>query len=173
MNFLSCKMKDNFEGTPPSFQIEDVIAAKPLTPHPSLLSIKGFTLLEVLVALAVTAIAMGALWKGLSQGIMVSQGLPERTMARWVAQNRLVLRQAMDEWPDARSYTGSTSMGGQDWLWEEQITTTEEVRIRRVVVTVGTEDTPLLFTLEGYLQRPVEPEPTASVNRDGHTGSVL
>ena len=35
---------------------------------------QGFTLIEILVALAVMVIAMTALWKGLAQGVAVSQG---------------------------------------------------------------------------------------------------
>ena len=71
----------------------------------------GFTLLEVLVALAVTALAIAALWKALSQGMVVAQGLPERSAARWVAHNRIVLRQAAGEWPVPRAYQGSAEMG--------------------------------------------------------------
>lgn len=135
---------------------------------------RGFTLLEVLVALAIVAISMGALWKGLSQGIVVSQGLPDRVVARWVAQNRIVLRQAMADWPDARSYTGTEQMDGREWLWEEQITVTEQAQMRRIVVTVGSEDNPALFTLEGYLQqpRPVTP-PLASTVDTRKAGGLL
>ena len=44
----------------------------------------GFTLIEVLVALAVVTIGFGALWKGLSQEIIVSRELPDRIVARWM-----------------------------------------------------------------------------------------
>jgi general secretion pathway protein I len=143
----------------------------PLTLHPSP---KGFTLLEVLVALAVVAISMGALWKGLSQGIVVSQGLPDRVVARWVAQNRIVLRQAMEEWPDARSYTGTELMDGREWLWEEQITVTEQAQMRRIVVTVGSADQPALFTLEGYLRQPRPTlNPTVSTTGPSRQADVL
>jgi len=145
----------------------------PLTPHPSSRT-RGFTLLEVLVALAIIAISMGALWKGLSQGIVVSQGLPDRVVARWVAQNRIVLRQAMAEWPDARTYTGTEQMDGRGWLWEEQVTVTEQAQMRRIVVTVGTEDQPSLFTLEGYLQQPRSALiPVVSATDDRRQAEVL
>jgi general secretion pathway protein I len=115
---------------------------------------RGFTLLEVLVALAVMAIAMAALWKGLGQGIAVSEGLPERIMARWIAQNHMVLRQARGDWPDTRTYNGTEEMGGREWYWQEQVTDTEEPQMRRITVQVGRDATSFLFTLEGYLQRP-------------------
>lgn len=115
----------------------------------------GFTLVEVLAALAVVAFAVAALWKGLSQGIAVTEGLPERVVARWVAQNRLVLRQARGDWPDTRSFSGSVEMAGREWFWTEQVAATEEERMRRVTVRVGRdEEDPGLVTLEGYLHRP-------------------
>lgn len=120
----------------------------------------GFTLLEVLVALAVTALAIAALGKALSQGIVVAQGLPERSAARWVAHNRIVLRQAAGEWPALRAYRGSAEMGGQEWHWEEQVSATEEPRLRRLTVKVGrTPDALSVATLEGFLRQPARPAP--------------
>lgn len=114
----------------------------------------GFTLLEVLVALVVMAIAMTALWKGLAQGIAVGQGLPDRVIARWVAQNRITLRQVMGEWPEPRSYSGSEQMGGQTWYWNEQITTTSQEKMRSIMVSVGTDEDSPLINLQGFLEQP-------------------
>ena len=54
----------------------------------------GFTLLEVLVALAVLVLALAALWNVLRQGIAVADALPDRVLAHRVAHNRVVLHQA-------------------------------------------------------------------------------
>lgn len=114
----------------------------------------GFTLLEILVALAVMVIAMAALWKGLAQGITVSQGLSDRIVARWVAQNRIEMRQVMREWPDTRSYDGTEQMGGQVWYWSEQIAATPVARLRSITVSVGlAEDSPII-SLQGMLHEP-------------------
>jgi len=114
----------------------------------------GFTLLEVLVALAVMVIAMTALWKGLAQGINVSQGLSDRVIARWVAQNRIVSRQAMGEWPDARSYSGTAEMAGRTWYWQEQVATTGQAQMRSITVSVGVDEDSTLISLQGFLQQP-------------------
>ncbi|HKJ88151.1 MAG TPA: type II secretion system minor pseudopilin GspI [Gammaproteobacteria bacterium] len=115
----------------------------------------GFTLVEVLAALAITAFALAALWKGLSQGVAVTQGVPDRLMARWVAQNRVVLHQARGDWPEAKTYDGSTEMGGRKWYWQEQVAETKEKALRRITVKAGTDkDNPGLVTFEGYLKQP-------------------
>jgi len=119
---------------------------------------KGFTLLEVLVALAVISIGLGALWKGLGQEMIVASALPNRIVAGWVAQNRIILRQSTHQWPDTRTYTGSEDMGGRRWYWQEQVAATDEPLLRRVTVRVGSEPGTLtLFNLEAYLQRPRPP----------------
>jgi general secretion pathway protein I len=120
---------------------------------------RGFTLLESLVALAVVAIAMAALWKGLLQGQAVSRELPDRIVARWVAQNHMITRQAMGEWPETRSYRGKESMAGKDWYWEEVIASTTVADMRRITINVGRTDDEVVFTLEGYLQRSGPPLP--------------
>jgi general secretion pathway protein I len=119
----------------------------------------GFTLIETLVALAVVAIGMAALWKGLSQGQHVSQQLPERIIARWVAQNHLVNRQVMEEWPDARTYEGSEVMGGRDWYWQEEVSNTDVADMRRVTIRVGTSVDSYILSLDGYLHRTQPPLP--------------
>ena len=115
----------------------------------------GFTLVEVLAALAVVAFALAGLWKGLGQGLTVARELPDRVVARWVAQNRLVLRQARGDWPEPKEYEGTTEMGGQKWFWTEQVAQTEEESLRRVTIRAGrSEDDPGLVTQEGFLRRP-------------------
>jgi general secretion pathway protein I len=114
----------------------------------------GFTLVEVLVALAVVAFAIAALMRGLGQGIRVGTALPERLQARWVAENRLALHQIRGDWPDADTYDGSTRMGGREWFWVEEVRETPQQGLRRIAVRVGTgEDDPRLVTLDGFVTR--------------------
>ncbi len=115
----------------------------------------GFTLLEVVTALALLAFSMAALWKGLGQATVVTQQVPERIVARWIAQNHVVMRQARNDWPALRTYSGVEQMNGRQWYWQEIIEQTEEPLMRRVTVNVALEKkgTPL-FTLEAYLARP-------------------
>ena len=115
----------------------------------------GFTLLEVLVAMAVMTIGLAALWKALGQGVAVTDAMPDRLVARWVAHNRVVLRQAGDQWPEPQVYRGSNRMAGKTWYWEEAIGMTGEPRLRRITVRVGDSPGALtLVTLEGFIRQP-------------------
>jgi general secretion pathway protein I len=123
----------------------------------------GFTLLETLIAMAVVAVAMAALWKGLGQGQMVSQALPERLMARWVAQNHVIIKQVMAEWPEPGNNSGNDTMGGRLWYWEEQISNTDDQNMKRITVRVGHTPELMQVTLEGYLHRQSAPIPYEQV----------
>jgi general secretion pathway protein I len=130
--------------------------------------VAGFTLLEVLMAMAVLVIGLSAMWLGVTRGYNLTTGLPDRMMAKWVAANRLVEMQAGGQWPVARTYAGTEMMGGRQWYWEEQITATEEPMMRRVMVRVGAGENKLtLFNLEGYLIRPRPPFVAARRMFDG------
>ena len=117
----------------------------------------GFTLLEVLVALTVMVFALAALWKALNVSIALSGALPQRVVARWVAHNRVVLRQAGEQWPEPQVYRGSEEMAGRTWYWEEEVGSTSEPQLRRITVRVGAgPDALTLATMEGLIKRPDE-----------------
>ena len=123
--------------------------------RPRYRTVCGFTLLEVLVAMAVLVFALAALWKALNQGIAVTDALPDRVVARWVAHNRIVLSQAGGQWPDARVYQGSEEMAGRTWYWEEEVRTTSEPQLRRITVRIGASpDSLTLVSLEGFIRQP-------------------
>ena len=54
---------------------------------------RGFTLVEVLVALAIVAIALAAGFRSVAQSAESATALKARTLALWVAQNRLAAAQ--------------------------------------------------------------------------------
>ncbi len=117
----------------------------------------GFTLLEVLAALAVMAIALAALWQTLGQSIAVTSALPDRVTATWVAHNRIVRRQAVRQWPDVGAQEGSEEMAGQTWYWRESVSAAGEPQLRRLTVAVGKAPDELsLAALEGFIRRPAD-----------------
>ena len=82
----------------------------------------GFTLVEVLVALAVLTIALAAVMRALSQSIDTSASLRDRTVAMWVAQNRLATHQVSRDFPALDTTEGEAEMAGRAWRWREQVT---------------------------------------------------
>lgn len=115
---------------------------------------RGFTLVEVLVALAVLAIALTAVMRTLAQAIDATATLRERNVALWVAQNRLAEHQMRRDWPTADTRDGDTEFGGKKWFWREQVSTTPEASIRRIEITIrrqaDSQDTQA--RLVGYLR---------------------
>jgi general secretion pathway protein I len=114
---------------------------------------RGFTLLEVLVALAILAIAMAAVSRTASSSIRNADALRIRVIADWVAQNRLANHQAINDWPSPGIQTGSEDQAGQTYPWQEEVISTPNPTMRRIVVSVySPADAKLkLRELTGYL----------------------
>jgi len=117
----------------------------------------GFTLLEVLVALGVLALTMGAVIKAVG-GYTANQAyLRDRTLAVWVARNVLVEQQLENAWPKVGEFKGTTEMGKREWRWLARVTQTEEAELRRLDVEVQTIDADTeqpLAVLSGFLRQP-------------------
>jgi len=119
---------------------------------------KGFTLLEVMVALAVIALALAAATSAVSGNIRNASGLQQRTYAHWVAMNKLTEMQLANQWPATKTTKGSSLMAKQEWYWSATITKTPDGfdLIRKVDITVrlNEDDESSLITLTGFVGRP-------------------
>jgi general secretion pathway protein I len=83
---------------------------------------RGFTLLEVLIALAIVALSAGALLGSVTSSASNVIYLKERTLAEWVALNRLAEIRMDVNMPGTGKRKGSSVMGGMRWEWEEEVT---------------------------------------------------
>jgi general secretion pathway protein I len=83
---------------------------------------RGFTLLEVLIALAIVAISVGALLGTVTSSASNVIYLKDKTLAEWVALNRLTEIRIAQQLPQKGRRTGNAEMGGQRWQWEEEVT---------------------------------------------------
>ncbi|MBU1215324.1 MAG: type II secretion system minor pseudopilin GspI [Gammaproteobacteria bacterium] len=114
---------------------------------------RGFTLLEVLVALAILAIAMAAVSRTTSSSVQHVEALRTRVVADWVAQNRLALHQARGDWLPTGIQNGEEVQSDLSYPWREEIIATPNPTMRRIVVNVYApyDRTHSLRELSGYL----------------------
>jgi general secretion pathway protein I len=117
---------------------------------------RGFTLLEILVALAVIAIALAAIVGETALRLGSAARLTDRTLAHWVAMNRITEQQLSADWPAAGVTTGTVDLAGREWMWSLKVSITEDADVRRVDVEVRAnkaEETPRASVI-AYLERP-------------------
>ena len=118
--------------------------------------VRGFTLLEVLVALAVLALALAAAIRASGAYAGNQAYLQERTLAHWVARNALTELQLETQWPDTGERSDSARMADLDWEWRATISDTPDEDLRRVEVEVWLGEKPEgqpLAGLTGFLER--------------------
>ena len=116
---------------------------------------RGFTLVEVLIALAVLAIALAAVMRVVGQAIDTTVALRDHTIALSVAQDRLAVHQLRNDWPSPDTRTGTREQGGRTWNWHETVSTTPYVQLRRIEIEVRDDkDRDTLAHLVGLLRRP-------------------
>ena len=116
---------------------------------------RGFTLIEVLVAVAVLAIALGAIIKTMSDNAYNSIYLRDRTLAHWVALNKVAELQLNKDWPSPGKSDGSSIMGNHEWFWVAEIAVTPDADVDTIKVRVSDKrdaENPLA-TIQAYLGR--------------------
>lgn len=100
----------------------------------------GFTLLEVLIAMAILALAMAASIRAGAGYVGNQVYLQERSLGHWVARNALTELQLEAQWPGIGERSGSARMANLDWEWKAKISNTPEADLRRVDMSVWMGD---------------------------------
>jgi len=97
---------------------------------------RGFTLIEILVALAVAGIALTAILKAVNGQLVSAQIMEEKTIAHWVALNVATEIRLQPSWPPVGSKQGETEMLQQQWQWQALTSVTLDPLLRRVDIKV-------------------------------------
>lgn len=115
--------------------------------------LRGFTLIEILVALAIVAVALAAGMRALAQSADGAGTLKARTLAMWVAQNRLAEAEFARETPPSGARSGEATQGGIAYVWRERASATPNPAFRRLDVEVAEAAAPdyILARLTGYV----------------------
>ena len=114
---------------------------------------RGFTLVEILVALAIVAIALTAGMRALTQATDSAAALKARTLALWIAQDRLAAAQIATPWPALGKYDGDAQQAGSSFVWQASVTTTPNPAFRRIEISVMEPDRPdyVIARLVGFV----------------------
>lgn len=115
----------------------------------------GFTLIEVMVALAIAALALGAVAAAVSQMADRAVAMQDRIYSSWIAQNLIAEMRLTNELPEVDETTGELEYAGLEWAWRSVVSETGVENLFRVDVEVryaGTDD--VIRTITGFIGEP-------------------
>ena len=131
---------------------------------------RGFTLIEVLVALAIVAIGMAAVMGALNSSANTISYLRDKSFAQWVALNQLTTIRVSGAAPPTGNTSGDVDFAGRSWHWRMEVVTTDIPGMVRMEVSVrpadvkGDDNGPWFTTVSGLygdavgLPNPYQPQ---------------
>lgn len=100
----------------------------------------GFTLIEVMLAMAVFAIAGVALLSAADNNFRHISHLEEKMFADWVASNQLVSATLNQTWPPKNNLKGDVELAGRQWFWQQKVIKTTDKNMRAIVIEVRIDE---------------------------------
>jgi general secretion pathway protein I len=133
---------------------------------------RGFTLIEVVVALAIVAIGMLAVFKTIGDTVNNVSVLRDRSFATWIADNRITEIRISGEMPSVEETAGEVEFGGRRWHWVTKVSQTQVQGLRRIDVSVrrdGDAEDSSLVNLAGFVGATATAAPPS--NSDWYTSN--
>jgi len=106
----------------------------------------GFTLIEVMLAMAVFAVAGVALLGVADNNYRHISHLEEQMFANWVASNQLVEVSLDKTWPPKNNRKGKVEMAGRTWYWQQKVVKTANKEMRALTMEVRLDEDEELVT---------------------------
>ena len=128
--------------------------------------LRGFTLIEVLVALAIAAIGLAAVLATVTNATRSTVYLRDKTFATWIALNQITETRLGTALPSVDRTDGEVDYAGEKWKWRRTVTQTEVPGMRRLDISVrfaSAADDAWLTTVTGFVGRTQlasQPSPT-------------
>lgn len=97
----------------------------------------GFTLIEVLVALAIFGIVSLTLLTQTREQTRQASGMEDRLLAHWVALNAITDLQTSPEFPELGKTENSAVLAGRDWFIQINTVATPVTSVRHIDVSVA------------------------------------
>jgi len=116
---------------------------------------KGFTLIEVMVALTIASLSLAAIAASVSQMVDAGTAMRERTFASWIAQNKIAELRLANIVPEVSETNGEIEYAGREWAWTANVSETGVPNLFRVDVDVafaGSDDT--IRSVTGFIGEP-------------------
>src|SRR5262249_31353453 len=143
---------------------------RPRSEFPMRASERGFTLIEVIVALVVVALGMLGVIQAVSQTAGNSGYLRDKTVAHWIAMNRLTEVRLQKAAPAVDKTSDEVEMANRKWKWTMNVTQSPVETIRRIDITVrpseANEDSSLA-SVTGFYGTAVAPPGSALIAWQG------
>lgn len=102
---------------------------------------RGFTLIEVMIAMFVIALGVGALLATLTSSADAAAHLREKSLAQWVALNRVSEVRLGNGRPAAGTTRGTVDYAGRTWRWQQTVNDPGIAGILRLDVLVAPQAT--------------------------------
>lgn len=118
--------------------------------HPGRRGVAGFTLVEVLIALTIAAVALIASVRATGALTNSSADLRARTLAQWSAENRLSEIRVQGLWPNPGERSFDCSQGGVPLTCVERVVATPNRYFRRIELNVQDDTDHRLAQLTGF-----------------------
>lgn len=114
---------------------------------------RGFTLLEVMVALVIVALGLMAAFGQVNQTLTAASRLREKTLAHWVALNQMTELRLKGEFPALGSRSDDVEMARTTWRYTIKVIKTPVDALRRVDINVAYADRPdsVVTALTGFI----------------------
>jgi len=116
---------------------------------------RGFTLIEVLVALAIVTIGMAAVLGALTSSANTTAYMRDKTFAQWVALNQITMLRLSGQMTPTGNSDGTTDFAGRSWRWRREVTALQVPGLVRIDVKVrpaeikGDDDNGWFTTVSG------------------------
>ncbi len=98
---------------------------------------KGFTLLEVLIAMAIFAVMAATMTTVTQRNAQYAQRIEEKSIAHWVGMNKMTALEAGPNWPALGKVDEQVEMGRREWTVSTQVTASSVPQFRLIEVKVS------------------------------------